>query len=82
MASLVGGGNDLTVSTGTGTTSLGNVANGGALSVSGAATLTGTSYVASSENFGGAVTLTGDTTLDTCGLAWQCDLGLAGRRRQ
>ena len=65
LASLVGGGNDLTVSTGTGTTSLGDVADGGALSVSGAATLTGTSYVASSENFGGAVTLTGDTTLDT-----------------
>ena len=65
LASVTGAGHGLTVTTGTGTTSLGNVANGGALSVSGAATLTGTSYVASSESFGGAATLTGDTTLNT-----------------
>ena len=69
LASVTGAGHGLTVTTGTGTTSLGNVTNGGALSVSGAATLTGTSYVASGESFGGAATLTGDTTLNTSGSA-------------
>jgi cytoskeletal protein CcmA (bactofilin family) len=65
VASVTGAGNDLTLDAG-GNTSLGNVSGVGALGVDGKSTLTGTSYAANSETFGGDVTLTAaNTTLDT-----------------
>ncbi|MGN6149777.1 MAG: beta strand repeat-containing protein, partial [Rhizomicrobium sp.] len=63
VASVVGGGKALALKTGTGTSSLGNVANAGSITALGAVTLTGTQYGAGAETFG-ATTLTGDTTFD------------------
>ncbi|HEY8950882.1 MAG TPA: filamentous hemagglutinin N-terminal domain-containing protein [Rhizomicrobium sp.] len=65
LASVTGGGNDLTIDAAS--TKLGNVAGAGALVVDGASTLTGTSYVADSMNFAGAVTLANSVALNTSG---------------
>lgn len=65
IASVVaGGGHALALKTGTGTTSLGDVANAGSITALGAVTLTGTNYGAGAETLG-ATTLTGDTTFNT-----------------
>ncbi|MBS0273287.1 MAG: filamentous hemagglutinin N-terminal domain-containing protein [Proteobacteria bacterium] len=63
VASVAGGGQALTLKTGTGTASLGNVANAGSITDLGAVTLTGTQYSAGAETLG-AATLTGDTTFN------------------
>ncbi|HEY7979170.1 MAG TPA: hypothetical protein VID67_13330, partial [Rhizomicrobium sp.] len=61
VASVTGGGNNLSL--GGASNTLGNVAGVDALTVSGPATLTGTSYAANTVGLD-AVTLTGDTTVD------------------
>jgi hypothetical protein len=61
VASVTGGGNNLSLDGAS--NALGNVAGVDALTVSGPATLTGTSYAANTVGLD-AVTLTGDTTVD------------------